>query len=131
MSLVRLTVSSISPEQVYTPSGLSSHAALTPLVVRISPTPPKTAAVAIPVHCAKQLGLVGTMEIVIAVGAKTVVVDEDVPHDGVQPSFDVCPFLEVVLVPKRLDKRFLDQVVGVVAVRRRSRRRRVTKQQEK
>ena len=45
-----------------------------------------------------------------------VVVDEDVPHDGVQPSLDVRPFLEVVLVAQCLDESLLDQVIGVLAV---------------
>jgi len=45
-----------------------------------------------------------------------VVVDEDVPHDGIQPSFDVRPFLEVVLVAQCFDESFLDQVICVFAV---------------
>lgn len=45
-----------------------------------------------------------------------VVVDEDVSHDGVQPSFDVGPFFEIVLVPQRLDECLLDQIVGVFSI---------------
>ena len=45
-----------------------------------------------------------------------VVVDEDVPHDGVQPALDVGPLLEVVLVAKGLDEGFLDEVIGVLAI---------------
>ncbi len=45
-----------------------------------------------------------------------VVVDEDVPHDGVQPSFDVGPFFEIVLVPQSLDESLLDQIVGVFTI---------------
>ena len=45
-----------------------------------------------------------------------VVVNEDVPHDGVEPSFDVGPFLEIVLVAKGLDERFLHQIIGVFPI---------------
>ena len=45
-----------------------------------------------------------------------VVVDEDVAHDGVQPSLDVSPFLEIVLVSKGLHKRLLNQIIGVFSV---------------
>ena len=42
-----------------------------------------------------------------------VVVDEDVPHDGVQPPFHVGPLLEVVLVTQGLHHGFLDQIVRI------------------
>ena len=45
-----------------------------------------------------------------------VVVDEDVPHDGVEPSFDVRSLLEIVLVTKSLDERLLHQIVGVFPI---------------
>lgn len=49
-----------------------------------------------------------------------VIVDEDVPHDGVEPSLHVGPFLEVVLVPQRLDHGVLDQIVRVRSVPRKT-----------
>jgi len=49
-----------------------------------------------------------------------VIVDEDVPHDGVKPSFHVGPFLEVVLVPQRFDHGVLDQIVRVRSVPRKT-----------
>ena len=45
-----------------------------------------------------------------------VIVDENVPHDGVQPSFDVRPLLEIVLVPQRFHKGLLDQIIGIFSV---------------
>ena len=45
-----------------------------------------------------------------------VIVDEDVPHDGVEPPFDVGSLLEVVLVAKGFDERLLDQIVGVLPI---------------
>ena len=45
-----------------------------------------------------------------------VVVDKDVPHDGVQPPFDVGPFLEIVLVTKGLDESLLDQIIGILTI---------------
>jgi len=45
-----------------------------------------------------------------------VVVDEDVPHDGVQPPFDVRSLLEVVLVAQSFDEGLLDQIVGIFSV---------------
>ena len=49
-----------------------------------------------------------------------VIVDEDVPHDGVEPSLHVGPFLEVVLVPQSLDHGVLDQIVRVCSVSRKT-----------
>ena len=49
-----------------------------------------------------------------------VIVDEDVPHDGVKPSLHVGPLLEVVLVPQRLDHGVLDQIVCVRSVPRKT-----------
>jgi len=45
-----------------------------------------------------------------------IVVDEDVPHDGVQPPFNVGPLFEVVLVPQCLDEGLLDQIIGVFTI---------------
>ena len=45
-----------------------------------------------------------------------VVVDEDVPHDGVQPPFHVRAFLEVVLVAEGFHHCVLHQIIRVCAV---------------
>ena len=45
-----------------------------------------------------------------------VVVDEDVPHDGIQPPFDVRAFFKVVLVSQRFHKGFLHQIICVFTV---------------
>ena len=45
-----------------------------------------------------------------------VVVDEDVPHDGVEPPFHVGSLLEVVLVTKGLHHCVLHQIIRVCAV---------------
>jgi len=45
-----------------------------------------------------------------------VVVDEDVPHDGVQPPFDIRSFFEIVLVAKGFHEGFLNQVIGILPV---------------
>ena len=45
-----------------------------------------------------------------------VVIDEDVPHDGIQPSFDVRPFLEVVLVAECFDEGLLHEIIGILPV---------------
>lgn len=45
-----------------------------------------------------------------------VIVDENVPHDGVQPSFDVRPLLEIVLVTQRFYKGLLNQIIGIFSV---------------
>ena len=49
-------------------------------------------------------------------GRCNVVVDEDVPHDGVQPPFDVRAFFKVVLVSQRFHKGFLHQIICVFTV---------------
>ena len=45
-----------------------------------------------------------------------VVVDEDVPHDGVQPTFNVRALLEIVLVSQGFDESLLDQVIGIFSI---------------
>ena len=45
-----------------------------------------------------------------------VVVDEDVPHDGVQPPFHVRALFEIVLVSKGLHHCVLHQIIRVCAV---------------
>jgi len=45
-----------------------------------------------------------------------VVVDEDVAHDRVQPTLDVGPLLEIVLVPQGLHHGVLDQIVRILRV---------------
>ena len=45
-----------------------------------------------------------------------VVVDEDVAHDGVQPSFDIRALLEIVLIPQRFHHRILDQIVCILRI---------------
>lgn len=45
-----------------------------------------------------------------------VVVDEDIPHNGEQPAFDVGAFTKIVFVAKRLQEGILNEVVRIFCV---------------
>ena len=47
-----------------------------------------------------------------------VVVDEDVAHDGVQPSFDVGALFKVVLIPQCLHHGILNEVFSILRISR-------------
>jgi hypothetical protein len=45
-----------------------------------------------------------------------VVIDEDIPHDGIQPRLDVCTNIVLLLVRQSTEKRFLEKVFGSLGV---------------
>lgn len=64
----------------------------------------------------EMIEVVGCIDYCGRTHAAAVVVDEDIPHDGENPTLEVCVFSILVFIVKRLERCVLKKIVSVVTV---------------